>query len=82
MKIEITKRFTSDGKAFYEWDLWDGPADCSDHAHGYATDLITAFSKLIEWRERIGADYATEILQDMNNAQPFLTTETNNEALD
>ena len=82
MQIEITKRFTSDGKAFYEWDLWDGPADCSDHAHGYASDLVQAFSKILEWRERIGADYAAEILQDMDNAQHFLTTETNNEAPD
>lgn len=57
MKIEIISRHTSDGKLYYEWDLWDGPADCSDHAHGYASDLVVAFSKLIEWRERIVADY-------------------------
>lgn len=57
MKIEINTRFTPDGRKFFEWDLYDGPADCSDHAHGYATDLITAFSKLLEWHERISADY-------------------------
>jgi hypothetical protein len=57
MKIEITSRSTSEGKEYYEWSLWDGPADSSDHAHGYASDLIVAFSKLIEWRERIAADY-------------------------
>jgi hypothetical protein len=57
MKIEIVSRHTSDGREYYEWDLWDGPADCSDHAHGYATDLIVAFSKLIEWREKIASDY-------------------------
>jgi len=57
MKIEIHNQFTADGREYYEWDLWDGPADYSDHAHGYATDLITAFSKLLEWRERIAADY-------------------------
>jgi hypothetical protein len=79
MQIEITNRFTSDGKEFFEWSLWDGP-DGIDHVHGYASDLVQAFSKIFEWRERIGADYAAEVLQDMNNAQQFLTTETNNEA--
>jgi hypothetical protein len=81
MQIEITNRFTSDGKEFFEWSLWDGP-DGIDHVHGYASDLVQAFSKILEWRERIGADYAAEVLQDMDNAQQFLTTETNNEALD
>ena len=81
MQIKITNRFTSEGKEFFEWDLADGP-DGIDHAHGYATDLITAFSKLIEWKERIDRDYAAEVLQDMDNAQQFLTTNTNNEALD
>jgi hypothetical protein len=81
MRIEITDRFTYDGKEFYEWDLADGP-DGIDHAHGYASDLVQAFSKILEWRERIGADYAAEVLQDMENAQHFLTTETNNEAPD
>ena len=57
MKIEIVNRFTPDGQEFFEWDLLDGPADSSDHAHGYGTDLITVFTKLIEWRERISADY-------------------------
>jgi hypothetical protein len=56
MKIEIVNHFTPDGREYIEWDLWDGP-DGIDHAHGYATDLITAFSKLLEWRERIAADY-------------------------
>jgi hypothetical protein len=57
MKIEIHNRFTPDGREYIEWDLWDGPADSSDHAHGYATDLVQAFSKIFEWRERISADY-------------------------
>ncbi len=57
MKIEIENRFTADGKEFFQWSLWYGPADSSDHARGYATDLITAFSKLMEWRERIANDY-------------------------
>ena len=57
MKIEVHSRFTPDGKEYYEWSLWDGP-DGIDNAHGFATDLIVAFSKLIEWRERINNDYA------------------------
>ncbi len=62
MKIEIHNRFTPDGREYIEWDLWYGPADSSDHAHGYATDLVQCFSKIFEWRERIAADYA-----DLNN---------------
>jgi len=81
MNIEITNRFTSDGRVFYECNLWDGP-DGIDHAQGYASDLVQAFSKILEWRERIGADYAAEVVQDMENAKRFLITETNNEALD
>lgn len=58
MKIQIESKHTADGKEYFEWSLWDGPADSADHAHGYATDLIVAFSKLIEWREKIWNDYA------------------------
>ena len=58
MKIKIYSRFTEDGREFIEWDLWDGPFDCTDHAHGYATDLVQAFSKIFEWHERISNDYA------------------------
>jgi hypothetical protein len=58
MLIKITNHFNPEGKEFIEWDLWDGPADSSDHAHGYATDLVHAFSKILEWRERIANDYA------------------------
>jgi hypothetical protein len=39
---------------------------------GFATDLIEVFSKIIEWRERIGNDYAQEILQDLKNAEQFI----------
>jgi len=60
MKISIVNKFTADGREYIEWDLWDGPADSSDHAHGYATDLVQAFSKIFEWRERIAADYAND----------------------
>jgi hypothetical protein len=72
MKIDIQNRFTPDGREFIEWSLWDGPADCSDHAHGYANDLVQAFSKIFEWRERIAADYAAEVLADMENDKNFL----------
>lgn len=72
MKIEITNRFTSDGKEFFEWSLWEGP-DGIDHAHGYASDLITAFSKLIEWKERIDRDYVAEFESDLETLQNFIT---------
>ena len=79
MKIEILSKYTPEGREYYEWSLWDGPADSSDHAHGYASDLIVAFSKLIEWRERIAADYAAEVLEDLDTARQFLSIDTNNE---
>lgn len=72
MRISISSHFTSDGKEYYEWDLWAGPADCSDHAHGYAVDLITAFSKLLEWNERIASDYAAEVSEDLETLKTFL----------
>ena len=78
MKIEIYNRFTPDRREYIEWSLWDGP-DGLEEIRGYATDLITAFSKILEWRERIGADYAQEILADIENAKQFLTNEPNNE---
>ena len=81
MKIEILNRFTADGREYIEWDLWEGPEGI-DHAHGYASDLVQCFSKIFEWRERIAADYAAEILADIENATQFLTTEPNNETLD
>jgi hypothetical protein len=81
MKIEILNRFTPDGREYLEWSLWDGP-DGIDHAHGYASDLVQTFSKIFEWRERIAADYATEVLTDIETAKQFLTTELNNETLD
>jgi hypothetical protein len=59
MKIEILSRFTPDGREYIEWDLYVGP-DGIEHIHGYATDLITTFSKLLEWHERISADYAND----------------------
>jgi hypothetical protein len=62
MIIKIINRFTPDGKVFFEWYLWDGP-DGIEEVHGYAADLITAFSKIMEWRERIAADYTAETLE-------------------
>jgi len=59
MKIEILNQFTADGREYYRWDLYDGP-DGIDHAQGFATDLVQAFSKIFEWRERISRDYITE----------------------
>jgi len=73
MKIEIFNHFTSDGREYIEWDLYDGP-DGIDHAHGYAIDLVQAFSKIFEWRERIGRDYAEEVLEDMKTLETFLQT--------
>jgi hypothetical protein len=70
MKIEIESKHTQDGSEYYEWNLIDGP-DGIDHARGYATDLIVAFSKLIEWRERISADYAAEVTADLNTLNEF-----------
>jgi hypothetical protein len=65
MQIDIINAFTNDGKQYYKWDLWDGP-DGIEHVHGFATDLIQCFSKILEWHERIGADYAAEIEADVN----------------
>lgn len=56
MKIEIVNRFYENGKEVFEYSLHDGP-DGIEHVHGYATDLITAFTKVLEWRERIARDY-------------------------
>jgi hypothetical protein len=73
MKISIVNKFTAEGQEYIEWDLWDGPADRSDHAHGYATDLVQAFSKIFEWRERIAADYAVELEKDLETLKNFIT---------
>jgi hypothetical protein len=78
MLVNITNSFTNDGKEYYKWELYDGP-DGIEHVHGFATDLITAFSKVMEWRERIGADYAAEISEDIDTLKNFTQqNETNN----
>lgn len=58
MKINIVTKF-SNGKEFYEFELFDGP-DEIEHVKGFSTDLINAFTKVLEWRERIARDYAEE----------------------
>ena len=73
MKISIVNKFTQDGREYIEWDFWYGPADCSDHAHGYAIDLVQAFAKIFEWKERIDQDYAFEVQADIEAARQFLT---------
>ena len=78
MQIEITDHFTNDGRVYYEWSLHDGP-DGIDYAHGYASDLVQAFSKIFEWRERIAADYAAEVAADMDTLTNFIANnETDN----
>lgn len=56
MKLEITNHFSPEGKEYFEYTLYDGP-DGIEKVHGYATDLIVAFTKILEWRERIARDY-------------------------
>ena len=78
MKIEILTRYTSQGKPYIEWSLYDGP-DGIEHVHGYASDLIQAFSKILEWNTRIGEEYAEEFLKDLDTLKTYLdnTDETN-----
>ena len=73
MKVEITNRFTSDGREFIEWSMWDGP-DGIEHVQGYASDLIQAFTKIIEWRERIAAEYCNEVAEDIETLRNFLAS--------
>jgi len=63
MLIEVTNHFNNNGSEYFEWTLYDGP-DGIEKVHGYATDLVHAFSKIIEWRERIGNDYYLETIND------------------
>jgi hypothetical protein len=72
MKIQIVNRFSPTGQEYIEWDLHDGP-DGIEHARGYAIDLIQAFSKILEWRERIANDYRT--INDYDQTGDVGTTE-------
>ena len=71
MKVTIVNKFTPQGQEFYEWWLADGP-DGIEEVHGYATDLITSFAKILEWHERIASDYASEVSQDLETLKNFL----------
>lgn len=55
MKIEVCNQWF-EGREYFEFTLYDGPDD-RERAHGYSVDLIEAFTKIIEWRERISRDY-------------------------
>jgi hypothetical protein len=55
MKIEIESH-DHEGRTFFEFVLQDGPGD-RERVRGYATDLIVAFTKVIEWHERIEREY-------------------------
>jgi hypothetical protein len=59
MKISIDNRFTDKGEPYYYFEMFDGP-DGIEHIRGYATSLEAAFVKLIEWREKISAEYYTD----------------------
>ena len=71
MRIDIVNKFTPSGTEYFEWSLHDGP-DEVDHARGYASDLVQAFSKVFEWRERISADYVAEFEKDLETLKNFL----------
>ena len=73
MRAEILNRYTPDGREFFEWHLADGP-DGIEKVHGYASDLIQCFSKILEWHERIASDYAQELISDIETARHFITT--------
>lgn len=77
MKVTIVNNFTPGGQEFYEWSLYDGP-DGAEEVRGYAVDLITAFSKVLEWHERIASDYAAEVSEDLETLKTFLSNNETN----
>lgn len=56
MKIEIYDMWRN-GHTIYFWTLYDGP-DGIDKVTGYATTLEETVCKILDWRQRIGEDYA------------------------
>lgn len=74
MKIEILTRYTAQGQPYIEWSLFTGP-DGIEHIHGYARDLIQAFSKILEWNTRIDEEYIEEFQKDLNTLKNWINTE-------
>lgn len=57
MKISIVNKTSKDNDMeYFEWELNDGPEEF-ERVTGYSSDLINAFTKILEWRERIRADF-------------------------
>jgi hypothetical protein len=54
MKIEIKSHPADEGE-IYEFLLVDGENN-EEKVRGYSRDLIHAFTKILEWRERISRD--------------------------
>lgn len=77
MKVTIVNKFTAQGQEYYDWSLSDGP-DGIEEVRGYAVDLITAFSKVLEWHERIASDYAAEVAEDLETLKNFLSNDETN----
>lgn len=61
MLIKINNQFTPGGQEYYQFELWDGP-DGIEHITGFSTDLVEAFTKILEWRERISHDYFDDLI--------------------
>jgi len=66
MKVEITNHFLPDGREYFRWEIYDGP-DGIEHARGFASDIVIAFTKIIEWRDRIALDYTQDNNYEDNN---------------
>jgi hypothetical protein len=58
MKLEVQDH-EHEGKVYFEFHLNDGPNE-TEKVRGYASDLITVFTKVIEWRERIQREYGEQ----------------------
>jgi HKD family nuclease len=68
MKLEIISFINESGKEFFKYELLDGPNN-EERVQGYATDLIIAFTKVLEWRERISRDFSQSV-DDTNTESP------------
>jgi hypothetical protein len=75
MKIEIESH-DHNGRTYFEFVLQDGPGN-RERVRGYATDLIVAFTKVIEWHERIEREY-----RDAQSLPPLEATYNEAEADD